>query len=441
MPSQRGRRGGLEEGGLELQPVGAVVDPGAAGLDELAGADRGRGADHGHELPLAADLDPQHAEAGLGVVEGDPLDQAGQGLASRAPRRPASWWVAMVTSDGSLGRHPVAREHLQPAHALLGDAVQPPPRGLEPAIDVAVEDARGVRRLGLLAQQRHRQGPAALAVQERRAAQGLLPVGGQERLAAGRAAPVRVAAAPGVLAQQQGGPRLVLARQALPGRRTGVADHLHPFQPRPSAPDGRRAGRGRGAGTADVRPGGWASAARGARSLGERARRGRRRQVDQVGDREPVDALQHEAEREGQLELDHDRRLGLAVGAAPPDGDHVAAAHLALHLVAEVLEEALDRLVQVLLPVERARRRKECGGMDERRRSGDGHGSCAGPDHGDARVWRWHANDLLAPLQASAAADPASQGAISFMASLVADAAAASPPEGSGRSSRYSMTC
>ena len=52
-----------------------------AGLDELAGADRGRGADHGHQLALAAHLDPQHAEAVLGIVEGDPLDQAGQGLA------------------------------------------------------------------------------------------------------------------------------------------------------------------------------------------------------------------------------------------------------------------------------------------------------------------------------------------------------------------------
>ena len=35
----------------------------------------------------------------------------------------------------------------------------------------------------------------------------------------------------------------------------------------------------------------------------------RHRQVDQVGDREPVDPLQHEAERERQLELDHDRRV------------------------------------------------------------------------------------------------------------------------------------
>jgi hypothetical protein len=78
---QRGRRGGAEEGGLELDPMGAVVDPGSRGLDELAGADRGRSAHDGDQLALAAHLDPEHAEAVLGVVVGDPLDQAGQGLA------------------------------------------------------------------------------------------------------------------------------------------------------------------------------------------------------------------------------------------------------------------------------------------------------------------------------------------------------------------------
>jgi hypothetical protein len=52
-----------------------------ASLDELAGADRGGGPDDGEQLALAADLDPEHAEAVLGVVVGDPLDQAGQGLA------------------------------------------------------------------------------------------------------------------------------------------------------------------------------------------------------------------------------------------------------------------------------------------------------------------------------------------------------------------------
>ena len=78
---QRGRRGGPEEGGLELQPVGAVVHPDARGLDELAGADAGGGADHRHQVALAARLDPQHAKAVLGVVEGHPLHQAAEGLA------------------------------------------------------------------------------------------------------------------------------------------------------------------------------------------------------------------------------------------------------------------------------------------------------------------------------------------------------------------------
>ena len=78
---QRGRRCSLEEGGLELQPVRAVVDPDARGLDELAGADRGGGADHGHQVTLAARLDPQHAKAVLGVVVGHPLDQATECLA------------------------------------------------------------------------------------------------------------------------------------------------------------------------------------------------------------------------------------------------------------------------------------------------------------------------------------------------------------------------
>ena len=78
---QRGRRGGLEEGGLELQPVRAVVDPDARGLDELAGADRGGGADHGHQVTLATRLDPQHAKAVVGIVVGHPLDQAAESLA------------------------------------------------------------------------------------------------------------------------------------------------------------------------------------------------------------------------------------------------------------------------------------------------------------------------------------------------------------------------
>lgn len=44
-------------------------------------------ADHGHEIPLAAHLDPQDAEAVLGIVEGDALDQARQVLDPGLPRR------------------------------------------------------------------------------------------------------------------------------------------------------------------------------------------------------------------------------------------------------------------------------------------------------------------------------------------------------------------
>ena len=77
---ERGRRGGAQEGSLELEPVGPVVDPRAGGVDELAGADRGGGTEHGDQIALAADLDPQHAEAAVRVVEGHPLDQACQVL-------------------------------------------------------------------------------------------------------------------------------------------------------------------------------------------------------------------------------------------------------------------------------------------------------------------------------------------------------------------------
>ena len=78
---QRGGRGGLEEGRLELQPMGTVVQPNARGLDELAGADGCRGTDHRDQIALTTHLDPQHAKAVVGVVEGHPLDQAGERLA------------------------------------------------------------------------------------------------------------------------------------------------------------------------------------------------------------------------------------------------------------------------------------------------------------------------------------------------------------------------
>ena len=39
-------------------------------------------AHRGDEIAVAAGLDTEHAEAGLGVVEGDPLDEADQYLAA-----------------------------------------------------------------------------------------------------------------------------------------------------------------------------------------------------------------------------------------------------------------------------------------------------------------------------------------------------------------------
>ena len=78
MPSIEVGRGGAQEARLELLAVGAVVDPFARRRDPLAGGDRGGVADDGDQVAMAARLDPQNAEAVLGVVEGDPLDEAGQ---------------------------------------------------------------------------------------------------------------------------------------------------------------------------------------------------------------------------------------------------------------------------------------------------------------------------------------------------------------------------
>ena len=73
----------------------------------------GRGADHGHQLPLAADLDPQHAEAGLRVVEGHPLDQAGQGLALGRHGGGSRAW-RWLTVRRRLGRDRVAANASSP---------------------------------------------------------------------------------------------------------------------------------------------------------------------------------------------------------------------------------------------------------------------------------------------------------------------------------------
>jgi len=66
---------------LELQAVGAVIDPQARGGDRFPGGDCRGMADHGDEIAAAMRRHPQHAEAVLLVMERDPLDEAGQHLA------------------------------------------------------------------------------------------------------------------------------------------------------------------------------------------------------------------------------------------------------------------------------------------------------------------------------------------------------------------------
>ena len=53
------------------------------GGDPLTGRDRRRVADDGHQVAMAACLRPENAEAILGIVEGDPLDEAGKNLLGR----------------------------------------------------------------------------------------------------------------------------------------------------------------------------------------------------------------------------------------------------------------------------------------------------------------------------------------------------------------------
>ena len=82
-PVDRTRRRCLQKPRLELLTVGAIVDPFARCDDPLAGRDDGGVADDGHQIALSARLRPEHAEAVLGVVEGDPLHESGDNFLSR----------------------------------------------------------------------------------------------------------------------------------------------------------------------------------------------------------------------------------------------------------------------------------------------------------------------------------------------------------------------
>jgi hypothetical protein len=79
----RCRSRAAQKAGLELLAMGAVVDPFARGGDPLAGRDRGGVPDGGHEITVPARLDTQNAEAVLGIMVGDALDETRQHLLGR----------------------------------------------------------------------------------------------------------------------------------------------------------------------------------------------------------------------------------------------------------------------------------------------------------------------------------------------------------------------
>ena len=64
--------------------IGAVVDPSSTRLQELAGRHHRGMAEYGDQVALAAGFDAQHAKPVLFVVEGDALNNTGQGLDRRA---------------------------------------------------------------------------------------------------------------------------------------------------------------------------------------------------------------------------------------------------------------------------------------------------------------------------------------------------------------------
>ena len=73
----------MQKAGLELLAMGAVVDPFARGGNPLAGGNRGSMPDGGQQVAVPACLDAQNAEAVLGIVVGDPLDETRQDFLRR----------------------------------------------------------------------------------------------------------------------------------------------------------------------------------------------------------------------------------------------------------------------------------------------------------------------------------------------------------------------
>jgi hypothetical protein len=66
-----------------LLAVGAIGDPFARRGDPLTGGDDGRVADDGDQIAMAARFRPKNAEAVLSIMEGNPLNEAGENFLGR----------------------------------------------------------------------------------------------------------------------------------------------------------------------------------------------------------------------------------------------------------------------------------------------------------------------------------------------------------------------
>src|SRR4051812_38251384 len=69
---------GLEFLGLELRSMFAIDCPGPTGFEMLARRDHREAAEDRHEVAPARHLDLKHDKPVFRVVEGDPLNQAGE---------------------------------------------------------------------------------------------------------------------------------------------------------------------------------------------------------------------------------------------------------------------------------------------------------------------------------------------------------------------------
>ena len=89
MPSSGCRGRGLEEPGLELLTMSAVIRPVTGGRDPLAGGNHRGMANDRDEIAVTTRLHPDDAEAVLGVLVGDPLNQPSKHL-------PVGWlWLRL----------------------------------------------------------------------------------------------------------------------------------------------------------------------------------------------------------------------------------------------------------------------------------------------------------------------------------------------------------